>query len=176
MRLLVGLLGLVALPLTTGGVVRGSRNLKKSKFYHDDYGYSLDGFKLACYTELYHAAADSGLTQVDYAHFLYDYCDKSKIEGPACRKVKKDDVAFPSLSVDLQLNFVRTVCPGGDASAYECLEAMNETGEDFYYTEEIEELCASTYPLLLSSGLVDPGTCVDEEVRGTRGIQDILTM
>lgn len=146
------------------GGVRGvrttePRELKRDKYLHDDHGYSQDGFVVFCEEEMREEAEDGTLTQFEYARFIYDYCRKSPAAGDSCQKKPKKKDSFSSLSVGLQLNFVGSNCPGlssnNNVSKMECLEFINDEGDPIGYFEEIEELCLSTYPLMVSSGMLD---------------------
>jgi hypothetical protein len=121
------------------------------------FGFSERGFKLACKTFLQEAAADGMLSQYDYADFVYKYCRASTHKGPSCSSPRKGE-SFQSLSVDMQMNFAGSRCPPYDKIAsLECLQFLNDSKQEFGYTEEVSELCSSSYSLMMASDMISNG-------------------
>jgi len=137
---------------------RAFKNHKKTrpKYYNGDYAAGLHGFLYYCQLELDYKSTDGTLSQNDYADFLYDYCLHSPKIGPECVEPPKNEL-FSSLPWDVQLHFVADICSGDSEAKISCLANLNQQDTDFGLTKDIHELCTSTYPLLESSGMLNPG-------------------
>ncbi len=119
-------------------------------------------FQRDCQRELLsHQIVTSGiLSQVDFATFVNSYC----VSNGACDP-STPPRQFDNLNINIQLSFVWSICPQGNATAQvSCLEQLRNSGQDFGFVitstafsqvaKEVSSLCRKIYPLLQEDGLL----------------------
>jgi hypothetical protein len=122
----------LVLPVVEAAVTDPSRNAQLGQ----------DGFVREC-----HDALEKGrLTQDKFSDFISHYCHDRP--GPSC----SDGMSFAVLPLELQQLFASGACSRDNQ--VDCWDGLMASGSSFDYRGNIDTLCASTYPLLHSTALI----------------------
>jgi hypothetical protein len=142
-----------SMPRRAAGSVRSMKK-ESQRYFRGEYAPGQEAFMFYCKLALGHDAGGDNLTQNLYADFLFDYCSHSTRKGAECVPSGNPD-SFVSLPTDLQLLFVKDLCPlTSRDEALQCLTALLLRHGVLRYENAFEGLCSKTYPVIGQTGLL----------------------